>query len=129
MKLFVRHIVAILLAVVFGPLTSGYPVVLAMCGMNDGAPMLCQMAECDDGVPTGVTLTSPACCTPHVVPDGVSKSYVKPHEQLQDLTAATVTRSEDAFSVDQTPRLLDRRDLDPAVHPPPFYISHQALLI
>ena len=129
MRLFVRHTVAVLLAVVFGPLTSGYPVVLALCGANDGAPMLCRMTECDDTVPTGVVLTSPACCTPYVVADVVSKTYVKPHQPVQDPTTATVARSEDAFSVDQTPRSLDRRELDPAVHPPPLYISHQALLI
>ncbi len=129
MKLFVRHTVAVLLSVVFGPLTSGYPVVLALCGATDGTPRLCQMAECDDAVPTGLTLTSPACCTPHVVADGVSKTYVKPLEPARDLVTATVSKSEDVFSADQIPRSLDRRELDPAVHPPPLYISHQALLI
>ncbi len=129
MKLFLRNSVAALLAVVFGPLTSGYPVVLALCGANDGAPMLCRMAECSDSVPTGITLNSPACCTPHVVADGVSKIFVKPHQHVQDLLTATVARFDETLCADQTLRSLVRRELDPAIHPPPLYISHQALLI
>jgi hypothetical protein len=126
---FLRHTVAISLAVIFGPLTSGYPVVLALCGSNDGPPMLCQMAACEDDVPTGSSITSPACCISHVVADGVSKTFVKPHQPSLDIVAIPVESSERSMLRDPDVRSLDRLQLDPAVHASPLYISHQSLLI
>lgn len=124
-----RHSIALLLAVVFGPLTSGYPVVLALCGANDGVPLLCRMTECDDEIPAGSTLTGPACCTPHVVADGVSKTFVKSQTTMFDLLATTDEGCESFMFSSPTPRSLDRQERDPAVHAPPLYITHQAILI
>ncbi|MEK6649814.1 MAG: hypothetical protein AABY75_02465 [Bacteroidota bacterium] len=129
MKRSIRNGILLFLAAVFGPLTSGYPVVLSMCGTGNDAPVLCRMADCTDELPGGPAISSPACCVPHVITDGVSRTYVKPHQPLQvgpDNIILGVSQVVDAVSV---PSTFSFDGVIPTVHAPPLYLSHHSLLI
>lgn len=129
MKRFVRNGMLLFLAAIFGPLTSGYPVVLSLCGTGDGAPMLCRMAECTDEVPSGPAVSNPACCLPHVIADGVSKTYVKPHQPLQVAPANAVLGVVQEFDAVSYSCSSSFDGVIPALHAPPLYLSHHSLLI
>lgn len=117
------------LAAIFGPLTSGYPVVLSLCGTGDADLMVCGMGGCEDGLPGSSTISGMACCAPHVLADGVSKAYVKPYQPVLESAVAPLQAFSASVEDGRVDETLPRHRRVPDVHAPPLYLSLSTLLI
>ena len=129
MRRVVRNIIVLLVAVAFGPLTSGYPLAQYLCAMNDAMPMACPMAGCTKEVPTGSTIASPDCCSKYVVAADISTHFVKT-DGTQDLSGPashSAALDEPALAFFAEGRAL----VVPSVtaHAPPLFLLNRSLLL